>query len=171
MPPPEEVSPRKESVVVQLPPNRKLELGDIALPAEIQDMSLQAARDAAASLPVHSFAFVLRSNGVWTYAIVADRPVLQGPEASIRFVLNKGGSTKIVKRKYWGRYIQLVCHVNDGECKNRMQSNKCGINDGRRQVHGEEITTKEMFKRLVSFQRAVRRVSADLSIRTKDHRG
>ena len=165
-PPPEVVSPRKEAVVVKLPPKRELELGDIALPAEMQDMSPRAASDAAASLPVHSFAFVLRSNGVWPYAIVADRPALEGPE---RFVLNKGGSTKIVKRKYWGRYIRLVCNGNDVECKNRMQSNKCGINDGRRQVHGEEITTKEMFERLDSFQRAVRRVSADLSIRTKDH--
>ena len=131
--------------------------------------SIGAASNAAASLPVHSFAFVLHSKGVWTYAIVADRPALEGPEVCIRFVLNKGGSTKTVKRKYWGRYIRLVRNGNDGECENRMQSNKCRINDGRRQVHGEEITTKEMFERLDSFQRAVRRVSADLSIRTKDH--
>ncbi|KAL7517371.1 hypothetical protein ACHAWX_002300, partial [Stephanocyclus meneghinianus] len=170
-PPPEVVSPRKEAIVEKLPPKRELELGDIALPAEIQDMSPRAASNAAASLPVHSFAFVLHSKGVWTYAIVADRPALEGPEASIRFVLNKGGSTKIVKRKYWGRYIRLVRNGNDGECENRMQSNKCGINDGRRQVHGEEITTKEMFERLDSFQRAVSQVSADSSIRTKDHRG
>jgi len=169
MPPPEEVSPRKESVVVKLPPNRKLELGDIALPDEIQDMSPQAARDVAASLPVHSFAFVLRSHGVWTYAIMSDRPVLKGPEASIRFVLNKGCSTKIVKRKYWGRYIRLVRNGNDGECENRMQSDKREVNYGMRQVQGEEVTTKEIFKRLDSFQKAARRVSTDLSIRTKDH--
>lgn len=169
MPPPEEVSPRKETAVVKLPPKRKLELGDIALPAEIHDTSPQAVQDAAASLPVHSFAFVLRSDGLWTYAIVADRPVLEGHEASIRFVLNKGGSTKIVKQKYWGRYIRLVHSSNDGECENRMQGKKCEVNDRMRQEQGEEVVNKKIFERLDSFQRAMRRVSMDLSIRTKDH--
>jgi len=77
----------------------------------------------AQSLKPLDFAFILRSGGTWTYAIVADRPFTQdGP--SIRFVLDGKGSTKTIRKKYWGRGIRLVntalvnvggSHKNEGE--------------------------------------------------------
>ncbi|KAL7519492.1 hypothetical protein ACHAWX_004242, partial [Stephanocyclus meneghinianus] len=167
--PPNLVSSTKEAVE-NASLKRGLELGDIALPSQIQNASPEDAHDAAASLPVHSFAFVLRSNGQWTYAILADRPVPEGPQASIRFVLDKRGSTKIFKRKYWGMYIRSVRNVNKNENEKHMGNDKCDVNC-RITVEKEEVMTREAFQRLESFQKAVRRVSSDLSIRTKDHWG
>ena len=59
--------------------------------------------DAANSLRIHQFAFVLRSNGTYTYAIVSDRS-----EDRIRFVLDMIGSTKLIKRRSFGRSIRVV---------------------------------------------------------------
>ncbi|KAL3802672.1 hypothetical protein HJC23_011996 [Cyclotella cryptica] len=62
-----------------------------------------------ANLRTHDFAFVYRSNHTWTYSIIADRPVEgDGPEASIRFVLDESGNTKTLKKKHWARYVRLV---------------------------------------------------------------
>ena len=52
---------------------------------------------------------VLRSNGSWTYAIVADRPnhsVSAGD--NIRFVLDRQGYTKTIGKKYWAKGIRLA---------------------------------------------------------------
>ncbi|KAL3802510.1 hypothetical protein HJC23_012529 [Cyclotella cryptica] len=170
-PPPEIVLSAEEAVRVKTLPERELDLGDIALPSEIQNTSPQEAHDAASSLPVHSFAFVLRSSGQWTYAIVADRPVLTGPDASIRFVINKKGSTKIFKKKHWGMYIRLVRNSNANACDKHVQGEKCDVSGGMRKEQGEKVQTRESFQRLDSFQKAVRRISMDLSIRTKDQWG
>ena len=87
----------------------KLKLGDFGT---TQDMHIETDREEAyakaASLPIHSFAFVRRSNGEWIYAIVANRPVENGPEASIRFVVDQEGNTKTLKCKYWSTCIRLV---------------------------------------------------------------
>lgn len=70
----------------------------------------KAVSDANALKPL-DFCFIKRSNGQWTYSIVADRPTIEGKEwegGCIRFVLDGKGSTKTIRRKYWERGIRLV---------------------------------------------------------------
>ena len=59
-------------------------------------------------LRIHDFAWILRSSREWTYAIIADFPVERGEEVSIRFVIDKFGSTKTLKMKHWTKCIRLV---------------------------------------------------------------
>ena len=59
-------------------------------------------------LRIHDFAWILRSSREWTYAIIADFPVESGEEESIRFVIDKFGSTKTLKMKHWAKCIRLV---------------------------------------------------------------
>mmetsp|Transcript_32516 Transcript_32516/g.68358 ORF Transcript_32516/g.68358 Transcript_32516/m.68358 type:complete len:746 (+) Transcript_32516:159-2396(+) len=67
---------------------------------------MQIAKNAS-SLKTLDFAFVLRSNGEWTYSIVADKPLSDvGP--LIRFVLDNKGNTKTIRKKYWEKGIRLV---------------------------------------------------------------
>ena len=153
------VRPSTAQAVTRVSPDfertRTLTLGDIASP---QDMHIepnpQNAYENAASLQIHSFAFILRSNGEWTYAILANRPVESGPEASIRFVLDTEGRTKILKSKHWSRCLRLVKHP---ESQNVAE-------EGRRKQ--ETRPCDEESARLNSFHRAVRRVSLDMSTRT-----
>jgi hypothetical protein len=74
----------------------------------------QACR-AASSLEEYDFAFVKRSDGSFSYAIVAYRStelVQRGNKKSIEecmtFVMNDAGSTKKVCRRNWGKYVRLV---------------------------------------------------------------
>ena len=54
------------------------------------------------------FAFVLRSNDSWTYAIVAEKSFHKDLGLVIRFVLDKNGTTKTIRRKYWGKGVRPV---------------------------------------------------------------
>ena len=56
----------------------------------------------------HDFAFVKRSNGSWSYAILADRHVAINNEEHMMFVLNGMGYTKIVERSQWGKCVSCV---------------------------------------------------------------
>lgn len=69
--------------------------------------------DAVDSLRVHQFAFVLRSNGTYTYAIVSDRK-----EDRIRFVLDEIGSTKMIRRESFERCIRGVNRRSRRSAKN-----------------------------------------------------
>ena len=62
----------------------------------------------ASTLNALDFAFVLRSNGSWTYAIVAERSFHKGLGLVLRFVLDKKGTIKTLKRKYWEKGVRLV---------------------------------------------------------------
>ena len=57
------------------------------------------------------FAFVLRSNGSWTYAIVAERLFHKDLGLVLRFVLDKKGTTKTIRRKYWQKGVRPVNSV------------------------------------------------------------
>ena len=48
-------------------------------------------------------AFVRRSDGRWTYALVAD-----GDDKGIRFVLNKEGATKILAQEMWQKNVRRI---------------------------------------------------------------
>jgi hypothetical protein len=74
----------------------------------------------ANSLKTHDFAFGLRSNGDWCYAIVAKKNapsesrgqggevVTNYEDATIIFVTDTRGSTKCIKMKHWGKMVRLV---------------------------------------------------------------
>lgn len=109
---PSKPSAHDHSMAFEETRRRVLDLGDVAHRNELQHPSPECAFEEHC-FPVHSFAFVLRSDGHWTYAIVANRPVPSGPGASIRFVVDKRGSTKILKRRHWGKYIRLVRDEDD----------------------------------------------------------
>ncbi|KAL3787528.1 hypothetical protein HJC23_013737 [Cyclotella cryptica] len=142
-------------LVPPLQGRRALTLGDIATPNEmIIEPNPQKAHENAASLRIHSFAFILRSNGDWTYAILANRPIECGSEASIRFVLDTEGRSKILKSKYWSKCIRLV---KDSESKKTAKETTGGK---------ETNSSNEEASRLNSFQRAMRRVSLDMSMKT-----
>ena len=48
-------------------------------------------------------AFIRRSDGRWTYALVAD-----GDDKGIRFVVNKQGATKVLTKEMWNRNVRRI---------------------------------------------------------------
>jgi hypothetical protein len=141
-------SPYHNSAFEEALKPRRLDLGDIARPSEMHSPSHDSAFEEA-HFPIHSFAFVVRSSGEWTYAIFANRAVLKDQDA-IRFVMDKNGSTKILKKRHWTRYIRLVRDDNDGHSKL--------IGDTWLQ-HREKLMTQDHLDRHFSF---------NMSVRTKD---
>jgi len=55
------------------------------------------------TLEMHDFAFVRRSNGSYSYAIIAERS-----EECMVFVMNYSGATKIISKKHWGKLVRPV---------------------------------------------------------------
>merc|ERR1712194_101485 len=84
---------------------RKLNLGDVGIPRYIvpADSSPSLALEKINSLQTHDFAFVLRSDGQWVYAIIADRQV-----DFILFVMNTVGDHMILRKEDWATSIRLV---------------------------------------------------------------
>lgn len=78
-----------------------LDLGEVGSP---QDMTAgNSDPEKIGSLQMHDFAFILRSDNQWTYAIIADKQ-----EDTIRFVVDNDGSSKIISKKNWSAGIRLV---------------------------------------------------------------
>lgn len=93
------------------------DLGDVGAPQDmIIHSNTQEAVQSVGQLHVHDFAFVRRADGRYTYAIIADKPVENGSDVSIRFVVDKRGSTKIIKMKQWEKCIRLVKDESKGVC-------------------------------------------------------
>ena len=90
------------------PPN--FDLGDMLNSTKYQiiESNPTKALQLIHQLRIHDFAWILRSSREWTYAIIADFPVESGEEVSIRFVIDKFGSTKTMKMKHWAKCIRLV---------------------------------------------------------------
>lgn len=72
--------------------------------------------EAISSLADHDFAFVKRSYGTYTYAVLAcrssaeDTPIQDAEpgEECMTFVLNNKGCTKVIKKSQWSDFIRLV---------------------------------------------------------------
>ena len=81
------------------------ELGDVGTPRHMLPAGACPTRAAAqlTALETHDFAFILRSDGRWTYAIIANRE-----DDVILFVVDTVGDAKVVKRKNWATSIRLV---------------------------------------------------------------
>ena len=62
----------------------------------------------------YDFAFVKRSNGSWTYAILAYRSRGSSyEEEHMMFVLDEEGSSKVIVEKDWARYIRCLVESDD----------------------------------------------------------
>ena len=78
----------------------RLKLGDRGSP---RDMFQDDDEEKIESLRLHDFVFLHRTDGSWTYAIVADRR----PD-SILFVVDTKGNTKSLSKKRWMNSIRFV---------------------------------------------------------------
>ena len=87
-----------------------LKLGNIGTS---QDMTVEPNQkkllEKANFLLTHDFAFILRRNGKWAYAMVAHRgPLGAQGEDVLLFVVDTDGSTKMLSKKHWATHIQMV---------------------------------------------------------------
>lgn len=84
-----------------------LDIGDTAnTPQEMIQASPKLAE--IERLQIHDFAFIRRSNGMWTYAIIANQD-----EYHILFVADTKGSIKKLLRKHWADFVRLVNKGNN----------------------------------------------------------
>ena len=82
---------------------RTLDLGDVGTPPYMLPSDSGHSLDTIDLLQTHDFAFVLRSDGRWTYAILADRR-----KRSLLFVVNTEGDRKKLRQKDWATSVRLV---------------------------------------------------------------
>ncbi|KAL3779776.1 hypothetical protein HJC23_005993 [Cyclotella cryptica] len=79
----------------------------------------QKAAKNVSQLKNYDFAFIKRTDGSWTYSILASRSCVGGlelsesPEECMLFVMSDGGSTKLIKRRQWVDFIRLVAVEED----------------------------------------------------------
>jgi len=101
------------------------------------------------SLRVHDFAFIQRSDGRWTYAIIADKE-----EDYIRFVVDANGDTKRLSKKHWCSSIRWV-NPDEACCDSERNKNVVGI--------GSTTMNKEVLRDGISIKE-----SRDLFRGTRD---
>mmetsp|Transcript_2999 Transcript_2999/g.6312 ORF Transcript_2999/g.6312 Transcript_2999/m.6312 type:complete len:317 (+) Transcript_2999:149-1099(+) len=92
-----------------------------------KEKSLQS----VSSLFMHDFAFIKRSDGDWTYAVLALRSfeTVKGDlKECMTFVVNSFGAMKTIDDSQWGNYIRLVSCKNkkDNATKPAMKKNEPG---------------------------------------------
>jgi len=79
----------------------------------IDEPTLEKALQGVNSLSKHDFAFVKRSDGSYSYAILAYRSMEPGKgtmpmEECMTFVINDAGSSKVLHKRHWSQYIRRV---------------------------------------------------------------
>ncbi|KAL9179770.1 hypothetical protein ACHAXT_007740 [Thalassiosira profunda] len=129
-PPTKSPSPvKKKSSKRPKQPKVKYAMGEVArTPRDMVILrSNDEAIDAASMLKKYDQAFLKRSNGLWSCAVLVDRgfqptnaPAFRWYtkdeideseielEEGMLFVINEDGATKIVKRKHWGKFIRCM---------------------------------------------------------------
>ena len=94
--------------------------------------SSQNAMQQVSTLMKFDFAFIKRSNGLYSYAILAYRTNNDNKGESLTFVMDDKGCTKMIRKKYWCEYIRLV-NTDDLELEqqqhdhDRMRLSKEGL--------------------------------------------
>ena len=84
----------------------------------IEPFSEQAIQ-AIGSLDQHDYAFIKRSDGSYSYAILAYRSIkpikgannidkVESVEGCMTFVMSEAGATKMVRRRHWSKVVRLV---------------------------------------------------------------
>jgi len=93
----------------------------------ITEASSERGIEAVSTLNKHDFAFIKRSDGSYSYAILAYRstkPIKGIPEVEecMTFVISSAGATKMIRKRHWSEIIHLVStEVSDrhrAECPN-----------------------------------------------------
>jgi len=82
--------------------------------------SSQNAMQQVSTLMKYDFAFIKRSNGLYSYAILAYRSNNDKKGESLTFVMDDKGCTKMIRKKYWCEYIRLV-NTDDLELEQQEQ--------------------------------------------------
>jgi len=84
--------------------------------------SSQNAMQQVSTLMKYDFAFIKRSNGLYSYAILAYRTTNTNDNKgeSLTFVMDDKGCTKMIRKKYWCEYIRLV-NTDDLELEHQEQ--------------------------------------------------
>ena len=76
------------------------------------------------SLQKHDFAFIKRSDGSFTYAILAGRAIRNkknddtATEECMTFVMDQFGATKMIRQRNWNEFVCLVCPEEGLRAKN-----------------------------------------------------
>lgn len=81
-------------------------LGDT--PRSSSHMKTPQALHEVCALKDHDFVFLKRSDGSYSYAIIACRTTDDASEECMLFVVNESGSTKTVRKRNWLDYIRLL---------------------------------------------------------------
>jgi hypothetical protein len=68
----------------------------------------QEAFGQVSQLKQYVFAFIKRTDGLWTYAILAHRCVDDEGEECLMFVMDQRGSTKTITKNKWVSFVRLV---------------------------------------------------------------
>ena len=96
-----------------------LNIGDVASSQDMRIHKTYYKSSDYSSLHVHDFAFILRSNGSYTYAIIAGRS-----DDSIVFVVDTSGSTKTLNSRHWSQCVRFV-NSAAGSKKEMLTKKKC----------------------------------------------
>jgi len=98
----------------------------------ISEQTIQA----NSSLDQHDFAFIKRSDGSYTYAILAYRSMepikgannvdkVESMEECMNFVMSEAGATKMVRRRNWSKLVRLVRTSSSSSTENRTSPVYC----------------------------------------------
>merc|ERR1719203_130772 len=128
-----ETAPRHEARI-----NQTYTLGEaLRCPSHmIADLGSRTAEEAASSLSIHDFAFVKRSDGVFTYAILAHRTEGgaepdRAAEGRLTFVLSRSGRRKTILASQCGDCVRLVAAAGDAAAERRRDHHRA-LESGRR---------------------------------------
>lgn len=104
-------------------------VGDVGKARDMIIDSKKATVIAVSQIRSNDAAFVRRSDGTWTYAIVKDRT--EGEKATIRFKVNARGSTKAFPVTQWGAYVRRIKRRVDAPAKQHQLLNLESLNPGK----------------------------------------
>ena len=100
-------------------------IGDKGSDGDMMIDSKKATAAAVGKTRPNDAAFVRRSDGAWTYAIVMNRS--HGVSPSIRFKVNARGSTKEFPMSQWGTYIRPIGRRGDSPPANAKSGSDSGL--------------------------------------------
>eukprot|EP00984_Skeletonema_dohrnii_P004471 scaffold1586_cov126-Skeletonema_dohrnii-CCMP3373.AAC.5 len=84
--------------------------------ANLMDFSVDISKEDAAleanSLEVGDAAFILRSDGKWTYAIIIDKAMVPDGQCALRFEVGADNSRKTFMEAQWGKYVRVIKATN-----------------------------------------------------------
>lgn len=95
-------------------------LGELARSSShmVIDLNPTSASSKVSALKNYDFAFIKRTDGSWTYAILAYRSYENddgNQDECMMFVMNEAGSTKMIKKCHWAEYVRRVARSEEDD--------------------------------------------------------